>query len=674
MQHFAVDAVLLLLFSCLLYLLSSSAAQVERIYVDCNSTASNYTSGSVFEENLNRTIASLVSSSSLSSGFNITSVGQNLDVVYGLVYCIAEQSDRDCQACANIAAMEIRSRCPNQKEAYMFYNNCSIRYSDWRFFSTADSAVIATIYNVNIATDGVLFNRQLRNLLKNISSQAASSPSKYYLGITSHTENVNIYAMMQCTKDLTENSCLTCLQGLISYLPTDLSNVGARFFSMSCNLRYETYSFFLSPLPPSLVPEKNGTSTTPTAKTSGQAGKNNTSEIVLFVVIPAAIALVVIICGCCLWRITRRKRVGNSEDAHEDREKSVESLLMNLSTLQVATKNFSDSYKLGQGGFGPVYKGKLLDGREIAVKRLARSSGQGLEELKTEVVLVAKLLHRNLIRLLGFCLEDGEKLLVYEYLPNGSLDRVLFDQTKRFPLEWERRYKIIVGIARGLLYLHEDSQLRIIHRDLKASNILLDENMNPKISDFGLARLFGGSQTQGNTNRIAGTYGYLAPEYAKKGNFSTKSDVYSFGVLVLEIVAGRKNSSFSNGMNLPSYAWQHWAKGTGLDLIDPTLGDQWTRHEVLKCIHIGLLCVQEAPADRPMMSAIATMLSGYTASSFPAPSQPAFFVTNSTVENPELGLIKNDPGASSPLIYAEAKPESSKKSLNDVTISDIGPR
>ncbi|KAG2712270.1 hypothetical protein I3760_04G117200, partial [Carya illinoinensis] len=507
MQHFAVHAVLLLLFSCLIYLLSSSAAQVERTYVDCNS-ASNYTSGSVFEQNLNRTIASLVSSSSLSSGFSITSVGQNLDVVYGLVYCIAEQSDTDCQACANLSAMEIRSHCPNQKEGYM--------YSDWRFFSTADSAVIATIYNRNIATRGEYRTAYIQNE-EGSSPQRTSSPREDASPSTTQSTNRHAALMAQFKQELQSEDSLESRSEVDRYLAEKCEDEGDNFDLLNW------------------------------------------------------------------WK-------------------------------KVATKNFSDSYKLGQGGFGPVYKGKLIDGREIAVKRLAiRSSGQGLEELKTEVVLVAKLLHRNLIRLLGFCLEDGEKLLVYEYLPNGSLHEVLFDQTKRFSLEWERRYKIIVGIARGLLYLHEDSQLRIIHWHLKPSNILLDENMNPKISDFGLARLFGVSQTQGNTNRIAGTFGYIAPEYAKKGNFSTKSDVYSFGVLVLEIVAGQKNSSFRNGMNLQSY------------LIDPTLGDQWTRHEVLKCIHSGLLCVQEAPVDRPKMSEIATMLSGYTASSFPAPSQPAFF-------------------------------------------------
>ncbi|KAG6511104.1 hypothetical protein ZIOFF_029157 [Zingiber officinale] len=174
-----------------------------------------------------------------------------------------------------------------------------------------------------------------------------------------------------------------------------------------------------------------------------------------------------------------------------------ETLLLDLESIRIATDNFSDANKLGEGGFGPVYKGRLENGEQISVKRLLRSSDQGLVELKNEVLLVAKLQHRNLVRLLGCCLESEEKLLVYEYLPNSSLDKILFD--------WARRFKIIEGIAGGLLYLHEDSRLKIIHRDLKAGNILLDAEMNPKISDFGLAKLFGVDETQGNTSRIAGT-------------------------------------------------------------------------------------------------------------------------------------------------------------------------
>jgi serine/threonine protein kinase len=216
----------------------------------------------------------------------------------------------------------------------------------------------------------------------------------------------------------------------------------------------------------------------------------------------------------------------------------------NFSCMSLATNNFSEENKLGQGGFGPVYKGKLPSGEEIAVKRLSRRSGQGLEEFKTEMMLIAKLQHRNLVRLMGCSIQGDEKLLVYEFMPNKSLDRFLFDPIKQTQLDWARRYEIIEGVARGLLYLHRDSRLRIIHRDLKASNILLDENMNPKISDFGLARIFGGNQHEANTARVVGTYGYMSPEYAMEGLFSVKSDVYSFGVLLLEILSGRRNTSF----------------------------------------------------------------------------------------------------------------------------------
>ncbi|XP_061975781.1 G-type lectin S-receptor-like serine/threonine-protein kinase SD1-1 [Populus nigra] len=206
-----------------------------------------------------------------------------------------------------------------------------------------------------------------------------------------------------------------------------------------------------------------------------------------------------------------------------------------MDELASATNNFSDSNKLGEGGFGPVYKGTLTDGQEIAVKRLSKNSRQGLEEFKNEVQHIVKLQHRNLVRLLGCCIQSDETMLVYKFLPNKSLDFYIFDETHSLLLDWPKRYNIINGIARGLLYLHQDSRLRIIHRDLKTSNILLDYEMNPKISDFGLARSFGENETEANTNKVAGTYGYISPEYANYGLYSLKSDVFSFGVLVLEI-------------------------------------------------------------------------------------------------------------------------------------------
>ncbi|GAU20886.1 hypothetical protein TSUD_120780 [Trifolium subterraneum] len=218
--------------------------------------------------------------------------------------------------------------------------------------------------------------------------------------------------------------------------------------------------------------------------------------------------------------------------------------IFDFSTITYATSNFSNRNKLGEGGFGPVYKGIMVDGQEIAVKRLSETSGQGIEEFKNEVKLLATLQHRNLVKLLGCSIQKDEKLLIYEFMPNRSLDYFIFDTTRSKLLDWTKRLEIIDGIARGLLYLHQDSRLRIIHRDLKTSNILLDIDMVPKISDFGLARSFMGDQAEANTNRVMGTYGYMPPEYAVHGSFSIKSDVFSFGVVVLEIISGRKNRGF----------------------------------------------------------------------------------------------------------------------------------
>ncbi|XP_050145396.1 G-type lectin S-receptor-like serine/threonine-protein kinase At1g11410 [Malus sylvestris] len=299
-----------------------------------------------------------------------------------------------------------------------------------------------------------------------------------------------------------------------------------------------------------------------------------------------------------------------------------------LTTVVAATENFSFANMLGHGGFGTVYKGCLADGQDIAVKRLSRNSGQGVDEFKNEVMLIAKLQHRNLVRLLGCCIHQEERMLIYEYMPNRSLDLCIFDKNRKSSLDWRKRFQIIIGIARGVLYLHQDSRLKIIHRDLKASNVLLDGSMNPKISDFGMARMFGDDQIEANTNRVVGTYGYMSPEYAMDGLYSTKSDVFSFGVLALEIISGRKNSfQFENSsLNLVGIIWDLWTEGKVLDIVDSSLNQSYSTHEVMRCIQIGLLCVQEYATDRPTMLDVVFMLGNET--NLPHPKKAAFSFKN----------------------------------------------
>ncbi|XP_026382082.1 G-type lectin S-receptor-like serine/threonine-protein kinase At1g11300 isoform X2 [Papaver somniferum] len=384
----------------------------------------------------------------------------------------------------------------------------------------------------------------------------------------------------------------------------------------------------------------------------------------LSIIIPVVIAIVLTsLCTLFCWRRMAKQRAKNKNgtrlpiiDRYGDTsDKNMfgdnpELAMFTFDTLSVATNNFSWEAELGHGGFGSVYKAKLMSGLEVAVKRLSQSSGQGLEEFKNEVVVISKLQHRNLVRLLGCCIEGEEKILIYEYMPNKSLDAFLFgtslflllinyiscilldivsgsDPAQRALLNWRKCFEIIEGITRGILYLHRDSRLRVIHRDLKASNVLLDENLYPKISDFGMARIFGGDELQADTRRVVGTYGYMSPEYAMEGRFSEKSDVFSFGVLLIEIVSGKKCTSFhlqELSLSLLGYAWKLWNENMVQKLIDPTLlSEKAYAEEILKCIHVGLLCVQESPKDRPNMSTVLSILTSET-TNLPVPKQPAY--------------------------------------------------
>ncbi|XP_027070848.1 receptor-like serine/threonine-protein kinase SD1-7 [Coffea arabica] len=385
-----------------------------------------------------------------------------------------------------------------------------------------------------------------------------------------------------------------------------------------------------------------------------QSNKNQQRKkhILLKTLLPVASLVLLLLGGFTVWHIKRKQLTGKelrieTEMGHKqvfsmEGSDSHSLQMFSFDDIKAATNDFSNENKLGQGGYGPVYKAILLNGREVAVKRLSATSKQGIEEFKNEVLLTARLQHVNLVSVLGFCIEREEKMLVYEYMPNKSLDFYIYDPINRSSLNWEQRAQIIEGVTQGLLYLQEYSRLTVIHRDLKASNILLDDQMKPKISDFGIAKIFQKDKVEANTDRVVGTYGYVPPEYVREGIYSTKSDVFSFGVLLLQIISGRKNTCFygpHSNINLLEYAYELWKNGEGKEFLDETLDDTHSSCKLMRCLQIALQCVQEDPNDRPNMLEISHMLRNENLD-MKHPKRPAF-------------SIKKDEGGDKPSTQSE---------------------
>ncbi|KAM1593196.1 hypothetical protein ACFX1Z_036589 [Malus domestica] len=599
-----------------------------------------------FQLNLRQILQSLSSNATRTdTGFYTATAGRNsTEKAYGMFLCRGDVSTNVCKDCVAEAIMEAPQRCPNGKEVIISYDECIVRYSNETLLFSMNSSFEAGLWDSRVDETGQSrYGQVVATSLHELTTETANN-SKHFATKEAKVKGSNdmVYSLAQCTPELSASDCKQCLANAAEEILVPPEFRGARLVYPSCNVWYNNTLFYAinwthaqhPPTPEALPPR------TLLPNSRLHIGRKKHSSITIIVVVSVVIALLVVslvlvALGYCLpGRRGRRERKKNNEALQQENGKqqdmrTAESLQFDLGTLETATNKFSEDNKLGEGGFGAVFKGMLINGQEIAVKRLSKSSGQGVQEFKNEVVLVAKLQHRNLVRLLGFCLEGEETLLVYEYVPNKSLDYFLFEHKKQEQLDWLSRTMIIGGVARGILYLHEDSRLRVIHRDLKASNILLDRNMNPKISDFGMARMFGiDDQTEGNTKRIVGTYGYIAPEYAMEGLYSIKSDVFSFGVLLLEIITGRRNFLGFHRTNckptLIGYAWQLWNETKGLELIDPLLKDSCSPNEFLRYIHIGLLCVQEDANNRPTMSSVVLMLKSETIS-LPRPEKPAFF-------------------------------------------------
>ncbi|TVU38677.1 hypothetical protein EJB05_12061, partial [Eragrostis curvula] len=642
-------------------------------------TSGNYTANSTYQANIKLLSTTLPKNASRTL-FATSMLGTVPNIVYTLALCRGDTNASACGDCVATAFTDAQQLCAYNMDATIFYDLCHLRYSNQNFLAFINggggefitliplrnvsasgkkyqavvgvlsdgrgSALLIAMNPQNVTAPFNVFEDAVGVLLNATADYAAANSSRRFGNAVEgfgnfDSQNPKLYGLAQCTPDMTPSDCRSCLAGILqSRVKYFSGQQGARITGLRCNYRYEQYSFFtgspLLQLPEPLVgapaPAPAAVNVAPSTIRRG----NRTSRVVS-ITLPTVVLMLVIL--VIFWFIWRRKRIQAGKPSvdltsSEDIQ-NVDLLVIDLPTLRTTTENFDEGKRLGEGGFGVVYKGILPNGQEIAVKRLSQSSRQGIKELKTELILVAKLQHKNLVRLVGVCLEEHEKLLVYEYMPNKSLDNFLFDPAKRNELDWRKRFMIVNGIAQGLQYLHEESQLKIVHRDLKASNVLLDCDFSPKISDFGLARLFGSDQSQYVTNRVVGTYGYMAPEYAMRGHYSIKSDVFSFGILILEIVAGRRNGGSYDSEHydhLLSLVWEHWTMGTPMDIMDSSLSSTSRVDQILKCIHIGLLCVQHNPVDRPMMSTVNLMLSSSTMPR-QAPSRPAFCFLRSGVNS-----------------------------------------
>ncbi|CAN7000203.1 unnamed protein product [Brassica oleracea var. botrytis] len=592
----------------------------------CPSSQQSNLSNFQFSNNLKSLVSSIPSLHSNTYNFYNLSVGIK-ERVEAIGICNRVLTRADCLNCIYQAAVNLTTNdCPQHREAYIRATKCMFRYSDKPIFGKLETSPILELENLNNAATGesVRLQSELLNGLRQLAA-AGGSMRKYSQGnITDFLPNRTFFAVVQCTPDLSEKDCNDCLN--YGFRNATKGRSGIRWFCPSCNFQLESNLRFFG-LQSQYEPDLPSAPPEPRPETEPEPGEKKLNIILIAVGSVAGLAIIV---AYLYFMLTRKRRKGKQgKDVQDNKIKDAQLLQLDFETIRVATNDFSSGNQLGEGGFGAVYKGVLDSGEEIAVKRLSLESGQGDHEFINEVSLVAKLQHRNLVRLLGFCLDGQERLLIYEFFKNTSLDNYIFDSNRRIILEWETRKRIILGVARGLLYLHEDSRIKIIHRDLKASNVLLDDEMYPKIADFGMAKLFDTDQTNQIkfTSKVSGTYGYMAPEYAMNGQFSVKTDVFSFGVLVLEIITGKKHNwspEEETSLFLLSYVWKCWREGKVLNIVDPTLIEtKGLSDEIIKCIHIGLLCVQENAESRPTMAYVVVMLN---ASSFalPRPSQPGF--------------------------------------------------
>ncbi|RLN00165.1 hypothetical protein C2845_PM06G28190 [Panicum miliaceum] len=541
------------------------------------STTGNYTYNSQYQVNLGKLMDDLQSGAIANrAGFNYTVAGEAPDAAFGLTMCYADRNWTQCQNCLQAATTGVELICPFSREMKAREDACVLRYSNESFISVADLTSVSHASDTsNSVTNMAGVNATLWSLMSRLAAEAAVSErrlangSQVYRG-SKGTSQV-IYGLAQCTRDLDASECSNCLtyfvEELLSSSPSDEINGVVKGYS--CNVAYKIGEDFDSSTPPAIASAPMAPSTIAQPPDPSPLIRQTLWYRHVIIVTGGSIAFVICtgILVCILLRhrsIKAREREVDvfDDDPLEDNtfEKGTGPRRFRYSELATAASFFSDEEKLGEGGFGSVYKGYLkgMDLR-VAIKRVSKSSQQGRKEYISEVKVISRLRHRNLVQLIGWCHGGGELLLVYELMPNGSLNSHIHSQNN--VLSWQLRHDIVLGIGSALVYLHQDWEQCVLHRDIKPSNILLDASFNAKLGDFGLARMVD-HERQSHTTALAGTMGYMDPECMLSGSASTTSDVYSFGVVLLEICCSRRpivvvqDSGEYTTMHLVQWVWE----------------------------------------------------------------------------------------------------------------------
>uniref|UniRef100_A0ACD5YX62 Uncharacterized protein n=1 Tax=Avena sativa TaxID=4498 RepID=A0ACD5YX62_AVESA len=627
-------AVLLLLAAALLA--APAAAQTVRVWWQCS--PANYTEGSAYATNLRGVLGDTAAAAARSrDGYaTVDRRPQQADAPYGLAICYADAGPAEvCRLCLRMAAGNVTLKCPRAAEAAMLYNNCLLRYvapdaSAVRALGQPDMEKRFGFYNPNMtsAGDADVYGAALRRLMDRLANAAAAgsgSPGRLLaFARTNVTGEESLYGFAQCVAGLSPAGCRRCLQSLGASLPM---TKGGRAYTLTCYTRFEVVPFYMPPNTTRILvlpTETTSPSSSPAADSSSSsaAKRSKLRRIVALSVSSVAVTLLVMACVIISMKIRRSGRIPFPSmigKQYKKRMDKIEELLVNygsmaprrykFSHLKKITKSFAE--KLGEGGYGMVYKGTLPDGHPVAVKFLHDMIGNG-EEFVNEVISIRRTSHVNVVTLLGFCLEGSKRALIYDYMPNGSLDRFIYADNPKETLGWDKLYDIATGIARGLEYLHRGCNTRIIHFDIKPQNILLDQDFVPKIADFGLAKLCNPKESYLlSMTGMRGTVGFIAPEVFSRrfGTVSTKSDVYSFGMVLLEMVGGRKNLSSSvereSEVYFPNWIHDHLAQLGNLHSFE--LGSGETEEIAKKMASIGLWCIQIWPASRPTMSKVLEM-------------------------------------------------------------------